>query len=90
MSTTAIDVPHGLYEKGLFNLGRALGDRGEKVIRRMIQDPAFVIRIAEFMKAGGFCSTSNRLYRDIMGKNFELRNCQTSLFSIHHEQTSVF
>ena len=66
-----IQVPAGDINDANQRLWVALGDNAEEVAARINTDTAFVANIARLMVNGGYeLSTSQKLAREIMGKNF--------------------
>ena len=64
-------VPAGDINAANQRLWVAIGDNAEEVATRINTDPAFVANIARLMVNGGYePSTSQKLAREIMGKNF--------------------
>lgn len=64
-------VPAGDINAANQRLWVAIGDNAEEVAARINTDPAFVANIARLMVNGGYeSSTSQKLTREIMGKNF--------------------
>jgi len=64
-------VPAGDINAANQRLWVAIGDNAEEVAARINTDPAFVANIARLMVNGGYePSTSQKLAREIMGKNF--------------------
>jgi hypothetical protein len=64
-------VPAGDINNVTQRIWSAVGDQAELVVNRVKEDPVFAIRVAQFMVSGGFePSTSQKLAREIMGKNF--------------------
>lgn len=64
-------VPAGDINAANQRLWVAIGDNAEEVATRINTDPAFVANIARLIVNGGYePSTSQKLARDIMGKNF--------------------
>jgi len=64
-------VPAGDINAANQRLWVAIGDNAEEVATRINNDPAFVANIARLMVNGGYePSTSQKLAREIMGKNF--------------------
>jgi len=64
-------VPAGDINAANQRLWVAIGDNAEEVATRINTDPAFVANIARLMVKGGYePSTSQKLAREIMGKNF--------------------
>ncbi len=64
-------VPAGDINAANQRLWGAIGDNAEEVAARINTDPAFVANIARLMVNGGYePSTSQKLAREIMGKNF--------------------
>ena len=64
-------VPAGDINAANQRLWVAIGDNAEEVADRINTDPAFVENIAQFMVNDGYePSTSQKLAREIMGKNF--------------------
>lgn len=64
-------VPAGDINAANQRLWVAIGDNAEEVAARINTDPAFVANIAQLMVNGGYePSTSQKLAREIMGKNF--------------------
>ena len=64
-------VPAGDINAANQRLWVAIGDNAEEVAARINTDPAFVANIARLMVNGGYePSTSQKLTREIMGKNF--------------------
>lgn len=78
------DVPHGKLSSALFNLSRALGDRGDQIVDRLNRDSEFVRRLADFAVAGGFSPmTTIQTARLIMGKNmFDENDCLKAVFPL--------
>jgi len=65
------EVPSGTIKAAEQRIWVALGDSAKKVATRINTDPAFVANIARIMvNAPGERSTSQKLARKIMGKNF--------------------
>ena len=68
---TWTQVPAGDINAANQRLWVAIGDNAEEVAARINTDPAFVANIARLMVNGGYePSTSVKLAREIMGKNF--------------------
>lgn len=68
---TWTQVPAGDINAANQRLWVAIGDNAEEVASRINTDPAFVANIARLMVNGGYePSTSQKLARAIMGKNF--------------------
>lgn len=68
---TWTQVPAGDINAANQRLWVAIGDNAEEVATRINTDPAFVANIAQLMVNGGYePSTSQKLAREIMGKNF--------------------
>jgi len=64
-------VPAGDINAANQRLWVAIGDNADEVAARINTDPAFVANIAQLMVNGGYKpSTSQKLAREIMGKNF--------------------
>ncbi len=64
-------VPHGDINAASQRLWVAVGDNADEVAARINTDPTFVANIARLMVNGGYePSTSQKLAREIMGKNF--------------------
>lgn len=64
-------VPAGDINAANQRLWVAIGDNAEEVAARINTDPAFVANIARLMVNGGYePSTSQKLAREIMGKNY--------------------
>lgn len=64
-------VPAGDINAANQRLWVAIGDNADEVAARINTDPAFVANIARLMVNGGYePSTSQKLAREIMGKNF--------------------
>lgn len=64
-------VPAGDINAANQRLWVAIGDNAEEVAARINTDPTFVANIARLMVNGGYKpSTSQKLAREIMGKNF--------------------
>jgi hypothetical protein len=64
-------VPAGDINAANQRLWVAIGDNAEEVAARINTDPAFVANIARLMVNGGYePSTSQKLAREIMGKDF--------------------
>lgn len=64
-------VPAGDINAANQRLWVAIGDNAEEVATRINTNPAFVANIARLMVNGGYePSTSQKLAREIMGKNF--------------------
>ena len=64
-------VPAGDINAANQRLWVAIGDNAEEVATRINTDPAFVANIARLMVNGGYePSTSQKLAREIMGRNF--------------------
>jgi hypothetical protein len=64
-------VPAGDINNVTQRVWSAVGDQADVVVDRVKRDPMFAIRIAQFMVSGGFePTTSQKLAREIMGRNF--------------------
>lgn len=65
------EIPAGVINGATQRLLVAFGDDADVIANRINREPAFVSRLARFAKKGGFePSTSQKLSREIMGKNF--------------------
>jgi hypothetical protein len=65
------EIPAGTVKAAEQRLWVAIGDNAEEVATRINTDPAFVANIARLMVNGGYePSMSQKLAREIMGKNF--------------------
>lgn len=71
MSKSWTEIQHGDFNAADQRLWVALGNHAEDVATRINTDPTFVANVARFMMNGGYePTTSQRIAREIMGKNF--------------------